>query len=87
MLFYVTYYPCLDCAKLIIQTGIKKLIITSLYVNPKYKEMSRRVYKILGIAGIKTFCYDSHSDELWEITSPLGVFHDKMGPETFLMEK
>jgi len=84
---YVTYYPCLDCAKLIIQTGIKELIVTSAYVNPKYDKVSKRVYKILRAADVETWCYDGSSDGIWQMLGEPTVFSTKQKPDIFLIGK
>lgn len=64
---YVTLFPCNECAKLIIQSGIKKVI----YMSDKYKESkgneaSRRMFDAAGINYMKlgkklvvTICEDT----------------------------
>lgn len=48
---YVTLFPCNECSKLIIQSGIKEIV----YVSDKYKEtdMHKAALKMLEAAGIK----------------------------------
>lgn len=49
---YVALYPCNECAKLIIQSGIKEVI----YVSDKYSHLDEYVAskKMLHLAGVKT---------------------------------
>ncbi len=47
---YVTLFPCNECAKLVIQSGIKKVV----YLNDKYKdsvnnEAARRMFDAVGV--------------------------------------
>ncbi len=48
---YVTLFPCNECAKAIVQTGIKKII----YLSNKYENSleTRASKKILTLAGVK----------------------------------
>lgn len=49
---YVTMFPCCECAKLIAQKGIKKVI----YLDPKFKkkETGQAALEIFGALGIET---------------------------------
>lgn len=49
---YVTLYPCNECAKLLIQGGIKEVV----YLNHKYKDQDAFVAsaKLFEVTGIKT---------------------------------
>lgn len=53
---YVTLFPCNECAKAIIQTGIKEVV----YLDNKYKDQTstRASLKLLTLAGVKVrqFC-------------------------------
>ncbi len=59
---YVTLFPCNECAKAIIQTGIKEVI----YLSDKYKdELSTRASKkLLDVAGIKYRPYEGEVKEV-----------------------
>ena len=48
---YVSLFPCNDCAKLIIQSGIKKII----YMDDKYKDQENNIAarRMLDAAGVK----------------------------------
>lgn len=48
---YVSLFPCNDCAKLIIQSGIKKII----YMDDKYKDQDNNIAarRMLDAAGVK----------------------------------
>lgn len=48
---YVTLFPCNECAKVIVQSGIRKII----YLEDKYKDMDNIIAskKILDIVGVK----------------------------------
>ena len=52
---YVTLFPCNECAKAIIQTGIKEVV----YLSDKYKDQlsSRASVKLLELAGVKLTKY------------------------------
>lgn len=59
---YVTLFPCNECAKAIIQTGIKEVI----YLSDKYKdELSTRASKkLLDVAGVKYRPYEGEVKEV-----------------------
>ena len=52
---YVTLFPCNECAKAIIQTGIKEIV----YCDNKYKDtvITQASAKMLKLAGVKTRQY------------------------------
>jgi len=50
---YVTLYPCSECAKLIVQSGIRKVI----YEDKKNNENNFVVEKIFAMSGIKVCKY------------------------------
>ena len=47
---YITISPCVECAKLIVQSGIVRVVYEKLYKNDDG-------IKILNRAGIKTKCF------------------------------
>lgn len=53
---YVTLFPCNECAKAIIQVGIKEIV----YIDNKYEDslMTRASLKMLMLAGIKIRQYE-----------------------------
>ena len=53
---YVTLFPCNECAKAIIQTGIKEII----YADDKYHDllMEQASRRLLDMAGVKYRLYD-----------------------------
>lgn len=59
---YVTLFPCNECAKAIIQTGIKEVI----YLSNKYENSveTRASKKILTLAGVKLRQYDGKYKEV-----------------------
>jgi len=59
---YVTLYPCNECAKAIIQTGIKKVI----YLSDKYHDHIETLAskKLLALAGIEVEMYQGRYKEL-----------------------
>lgn len=59
---YVTHYPCNECSKAIVQSGIKKVI----YYSNKHKhlEMTKASTRILENAGIIIEEYKEKNDEL-----------------------
>jgi len=97
---YVTYFPCLSCAQIIIQSGIKEVYVSRFQVNPKYEKMSKKVCSIFHKAGITLLWYDRKRDaafvrssmyvvdpQEYENTGPVypGVLEKKLGPEYFLI--
>lgn len=59
---YVTLFPCNECAKAIIQTGIKEVI----YLSNKYEDSlnTRASKKLLTIAGVKISEYNGAYKEV-----------------------
>ncbi len=59
---YVTLFPCNECAKAIVQTGIKKII----YLSNKYENSleTRASKKILTLAGVKIEEYKGRFKEV-----------------------
>jgi len=59
---YVTLFPCNECAKAIIQSGIKEVI----YLSDKYDgtDMNIAAKKMLGTCGVKYTKYESKGKEL-----------------------
>ena len=59
---YVTLFPCNECAKAIVQTGIKKVI----YLSNKYENSleTRASKKILTLAGVKIEEYKGRFKEV-----------------------
>ena len=60
---YVTLFPCNECTKAIIQSGIKEIIYLSDKYHDKDEEVAAR--KMLDMAGIK---YTQYKGKLPEIT-------------------
>ena len=54
---YVTLFPCNECAKAIIQCGIKRVV----YLENKYADSSqvKASAMMLGMCGVRTDCYTS----------------------------
>lgn len=57
-IMYVTWYPCNNCAKLIAQTGIKKIIYHRMYSKPDEIKVNEFIFKK---AGIECIPYSSHN--------------------------
>ena len=59
---YVTLFPCNECAKAIVQTGVKKII----YLSNKYENSleTRASKKILTLAGVKIEEYKGRFKEV-----------------------
>ncbi len=59
---YVTLFPCNECAKAIVQTGIKEVI----YLSNKYKDSvsTRASKKILELGGVKLTEYKGNCTEV-----------------------
>lgn len=59
---YVTLFPCNECAKAIIQTGIKEII----YLDDKYHDtvMQEASRRILDMAGVKYRHYEGRSIDI-----------------------
>jgi dCMP deaminase len=46
---YCTHSPCILCAKMIVNAGIKKVVMSEVYPDNAYKEL-------FGEAGVETYC-------------------------------
>lgn len=59
---YVTLFPCNECAKAVIQTGIKEIV----YADNKYKDTTgtQASMKMLQLAGVKTREYHDRKPEI-----------------------
>ncbi len=59
---YVSLFPCNECAKAIIQVGIKELV----YISNKYEDLTstRASKKMLELAGIKIRHYEGRIPEI-----------------------
>ena len=59
---YVTLFPCNECAKAIIQSGIKEVV----YVSDKYAATKGTIAskKMLDAAGVKQRCLESATDKI-----------------------
>lgn len=59
---YVTLFPCNECAKAIIQTGIKEVV----YIDNKYKDTvgTQASAKMLALAGVKVRHYSGRIPEI-----------------------
>lgn len=42
---YVTWFPCHECAKRIVQNGIKKVVYARMYSKPLYVEATKRIFQ------------------------------------------
>ena len=49
---YVTLFPCSECAKLIIQSGIKHLVFRHEIVKPRYLQSSLATRKMFDLANV-----------------------------------
>jgi len=47
---YVTHEPCDNCAKAIINAGIKKIVVSQMYEDESRAELSRKWFKDAGIS-------------------------------------
>lgn len=59
---YVTHYPCNECAKAIVQSGISKVIYYS--DKHKYHELTKASTKILKNAGVEIEKYKGNTEDL-----------------------
>ncbi|MBR2744401.1 MAG: dCMP deaminase family protein [Clostridia bacterium] len=46
---YITLFPCNECAKAIIQAGIKKVIYLSMYAHRELVEITKEMFKNAGV--------------------------------------
>ena len=64
---YVTYFPCFDCAKQLIQVGIKEIhILDEILLNPYDKthyQRSKKSSALLKKAGLKIFTWSRYKGE------------------------
>ena len=59
---YVALFPCNECAKAIIQSGIKKII----YISDKYKDIDPNIAskKMLKMAGVELIKFESNINQI-----------------------
>ena len=55
---YITYLPCINCSKLIIQSGIIKVVFLEEKNSKKYEEINKVVKKILKIGKVKLIKFE-----------------------------
>ncbi len=69
-ILYVTWYPCMECTKEIIQVGIQKIIYLRMYSKQESVSLSK---KMLGDAGVQVIPYqidrDFTKEEIQEATN------------------
>ena len=53
---YVTWYPCSECTKEIIQAGIKRVVYLGMYSKPEDVEISKIMFQA---AGVEVYSYNS----------------------------
>ena len=56
---YVTWYPCVECTKEIIQVGIKKVIYLRMYSKPELVSISKYMFQC---AGVEVIPYNAEKD-------------------------
>lgn len=56
---YVTWYPCLECTKEIIQVGIKKVVYLRMYSKLDDVELSKKMFEA---AGVEVSAYNKNKD-------------------------
>lgn len=53
-ILYTTLFPCNECAKLIVQTGIKKIyFLSEKYSRPETIEAAKKIFKMTNVETIK----------------------------------
>ncbi|MDY5783454.1 MAG: deaminase, partial [Gemmiger sp.] len=59
---YVTLFPCNECAKAIIQSGIREII----YLSDKYHDSNASIAsrRLFNVAGVKYRAYHPHGREI-----------------------
>lgn len=67
---YVTWYPCVECTKEIIQVGIKKVVYLRMYSKPELVKLSEMMFQA---AGVEIVPYNKEKDfskeEVQEVTN------------------
>lgn len=56
---YVTWYPCVECTKEIIQIGIKKVVYLRMYSKPEMVRLSQIMFEA---AGVEVVPYNNEKD-------------------------
>ena len=56
---YVTFFPCNECAKAIVQSGIKKVVYLRMYTNPDIVKITKTMFEA---AGVKCIAYNAEKD-------------------------
>lgn len=54
MTAYCTFFPCCECAKLLIQAGIKEVVVPSDVAPERYRESMAAAKDMFAEAGVKT---------------------------------
>lgn len=69
---YMTWFPCTECTKEIIQVGIKKIVYLRMFSKPEHVEISKIM---LQNAGVEIVAYNKREDmpksEIQEITNKI----------------
>lgn len=50
---YVTHYPCSDCAKAIIASGIKNVVVAMNELSPTWSESNAKAEKLFAMANVQ----------------------------------
>ncbi len=69
---YITWFPCTECTKEIIQVGIKKIVYLRMYSKADLVEISERMLKAAGVEIVKfNENRDFSKEEIQELTNNL----------------
>lgn len=61
---YLTWFPCSECAKSIVQSGISKLVYLHEYTTDRYRESMEAARMIFDSAGVVCEKYSDNKDDI-----------------------
>ena len=64
---YVTWFPCVECAKEIIQSGIKKVVYLRMYSKKEMVNICRSLFKKAGVDVIEYKNRNTNKEEILQI--------------------
>lgn len=68
---YVTWFPCTECTKEIIQVGIKRVVYLRMYSKKELVEISKYMLEQAGIEVVRYGEYDIDKEEVDEVTDKI----------------
>jgi len=70
---YVTVFPCSECMKSVIQTGIKKVVYLNDLSGPEWEEYKAATMKLATLAGVDIVKFDSENEVIDYLRSKVNI--------------